>query len=514
MKYVYCQIFRLIPVLCFIVACNVPTPQTEEQAQPNKIVFIFDTLFLDCNTIPLPGGAVMEQREFPVLSFSSDNGEHIKPFMEIKKDTLVIEMTGKYLIVNYRNNPLYNRSFIANNGDTVFIRNKKGRSEELKVPKEQNLSNFNTIQVLNRGVLPYDLNYDEIKDRRFGYIEGYPIRAHVEFPVFLRMLSPGKWQQQEISKQFRQNLQNEAIWLDSLHTQKLLSDEAFNFYSYRNKYTQLRHEVADNETPTEKLKEYLLAYNDSIYENDLFGYYRVFYIITAESYYTNRRQSLENNTFDYRKAYEEMESEQLLSGLLLKRIRQTWLLKIIEQSPIETGKIYYEKMLSLFPDSISVKNIKDAFGDRFDDNIMKSSNLELCSQDGNRFTLESFVQENKGKVIYIDFWASWCIPCLSEMPESQKLRKSYIGKDVVFVYLAYGDKRKDWEAISNKDLFKGIEHNYLILNTRTAPIIKDLKISSIPRYLLYDKSGSLVHVQAPKPGSTEIRKLIDRYLMK
>ncbi len=52
----------------------------------------------------------------------------------------------------------------------------------------------------------------------------------------------------------------------------------------------------------------------------------------------------------------------------------------------------------------------------------------------------------KGKVVYLDFWGTWCGPCLSEMPYSVNLQKQYANKDIVFVYLAADDFDDKWRG--------------------------------------------------------------------
>lgn len=142
----------------------------------------------------------------------------------------------------------------------------------------------------------------------------------------------------------------------------------------------------------------------------------------------------------------------------------------------------------------------------------------LYSQD--KTTLEDIIEENKGKVIYIDFWASWCKPCRKEMKYIPKLYDYYEGKDVVFVYLSIDLDENKWIEISKKE---GIsQHKYSLLTvkmkkTSDFKLSKKLnfKINAIPRYVLFDKNGELVNDDAPRPSEKkELVKLIDSYLSK
>ena len=113
-------LFLSIP---FWISCQqVKAP--EEPIRPNHIVFIFDTLYQDCNTLKFPGAG--ESTVFgPLLSFRG-KGPKPSPLMEIKKDTLTMEIfDDSLLLVDYRNNPLHTISFLVKKGDTLLVRNQK-----------------------------------------------------------------------------------------------------------------------------------------------------------------------------------------------------------------------------------------------------------------------------------------------------------------------------------------------------------------------------------------------------
>lgn len=105
----------------------------------------------------------------------------------------------------------------------------------------------------------------------------------------------------------------------------------------------------------------------------------------------------------------------------------------------------------------------------------------------------------RGKVVLLDFWASWCGPCRREMPHSQRLAEYFAGKPVQFVYVSIDQRREDWQKIvSSGKLPKGI---HLWTGTQHTAL-QAYGISSIPAYFLIDPQGMLV-TKAIRPSAFE-----------
>jgi len=113
----------------------------------------------------------------------------------------------------------------------------------------------------------------------------------------------------------------------------------------------------------------------------------------------------------------------------------------------------------------------------------------------------------KGKVVYIDFWAPWCGPCMGEMPDSKKLHKELSGKDVVFLYIAIDCTRQSWEKTIKE---QGLEGEHYFANVNEAKLLSGkFNISGIPHYVLIDKEGKVKDDNASRPSeaSKTLRKI-------
>ena len=123
----------------------------------------------------------------------------------------------------------------------------------------------------------------------------------------------------------------------------------------------------------------------------------------------------------------------------------------------------------------------------------------------------------KGKVVYIDVWATWCVPCLKEMPYAKKLLKQFEkNNQVVFLYVSVDENKQAWAKMVAADKeFKGIhildQSEGKTTSIWDAYLIKD---RGIPCYMLIDQEGNIVQVDAARPSSREIKGQIEEILKK
>ena len=138
--------------------------------------------------------------------------------------------------------------------------------------------------------------------------------------------------------------------------------------------------------------------------------------------------------------------------------------------------------------------------------------LRLKSLSGEEMDLTELLESHRGKVVYVDFWASWCVPCIQGMPAAKALREAYRNKDVVFLYLAHNDEEEKWKAAVDKYEVDYGGDNYFITNSRRSEFMEQIELESIPYYLIYDKGGNLVEIDAPRSHDPAIKALLNSYL--
>lgn len=118
----------------------------------------------------------------------------------------------------------------------------------------------------------------------------------------------------------------------------------------------------------------------------------------------------------------------------------------------------------------------------------------------------------KGKYVYMDIWATWCGPCIKEIPSLKKVEKQFEGKNIEFISISVDDGRgykgdasaayEGWKNMIAKKELGGMQ--LLADNGFKSQFIRDYKISGIPRFILIDPEGNIVNADAPRPSNPQL----------
>lgn len=141
-------------------------------------------------------------------------------------------------------------------------------------------------------------------------------------------------------------------------------------------------------------------------------------------------------------------------------------------------------------------------GKRALDNTM--SDLE-----GKQYKLSDFF----GKVLYIDVWATWCIPCRKEIPYFKELVERYQGNNkITFLSISRDANVQQWKSMLNKIKPDWPQFN---LNTQEdESFTEGWGITSIPRFILINKEGNIVNANALRPSDPKIISILNAEINK
>ncbi|RED48859.1 thiol-disulfide isomerase/thioredoxin [Seonamhaeicola aphaedonensis] len=126
----------------------------------------------------------------------------------------------------------------------------------------------------------------------------------------------------------------------------------------------------------------------------------------------------------------------------------------------------------------------------------------------NQLTFEEVLSNYKGKVVLVDFWASWCAPCRKEMPHLKDLKSKFNENELKVIEISIDKDFSAWVRALKLEKISNEKDSYIIGNWEKSSLYKNYGIKTIPRYLLFGKDGKIIDENAPRPSQLELTELI------
>ncbi len=373
-------------------------------------------------------------------------------------------------------------------GDSLFV-----DREIIKISQKKQIA-YPIFKVPNGNRKWSELNFDYLlykKNLKNNAIEIYTANS------FIR----NKWHLEEM-------LDNSLILIDSLKANNSISDKFYRTAKINSKLkfatSKIRQAKNQNvEIDIESLDvnlndEKLLNYNE---------YVSLLRQLILYKYFNEDKRVKNSVLFDFvneQQTFLNYSAKEVLLNSYLKSIYFVEKTKfedyLAKFQTINTNKEFQNKWQSV----VDKQNTNSKKLNMTDRNVGILTNLVNDYE----LTFEEVLLKNKGKVVLVDFWASWCAPCRKEMPFLKELKSNFSNKELQIIEISIDTDHSAWVRASQIENLSQDENNYIIANWEKSKLYKNYKIQAIPRYLLFDKNGKIIDDNAPRPSEKELEERI------
>jgi peroxiredoxin len=179
-------------------------------------------------------------------------------------------------------------------------------------------------------------------------------------------------------------------------------------------------------------------------------------------------------------------------------------------SAYQRGQLYdLARDVEVFLMSDALASYKDVI-----DEFYKLASTLRPGQDAPNFKLEALdgkmisLTDLRGKVLYIDFWTTWCGPCKTEMNHSKLIKENFSETEVVFVYISLDDEiDKDiWKEYIQQNEIKGL--HLIASGGFKSQVAKDYNVTGVPTFYLINKDGKIASNTPKRPSQLGLEQEI------
>lgn len=408
-----------------------------------------------------------------------------------KNDTIKINSNSKYLSVDlFHNYIIYN--YYLRQSDTTFF------SFESDIP----LAGSNSKEQKY-----YDLNFSLAAKIKFQK----PLKMTNQFPSASKSTLTTEQQYRIVYLEYH----NQILYLDSLLNKNLISKDIKELLIDKNKFEFASKIFSNpnfrsftiNSVDDHNFLEMLN--NEKLITHDYFNKFIIWNYLWSNEIGIKRIKHAQGISLDYKQAYGIVETK--FTNLKIKNHILFYCLQMIQS---EEPTITYQSFLKKFKQQPGVDYyvtyMEKNFGKTLRTTIGYTTLINFSKT--KRIEFGEFLKSIKGNVVYVDLWASWCLPCRAAMPYSKNLAKLFQNDKIKFVYISIDEKFTDWYNAAIDEGLKANQNSFLLLEPKKSSFLKEINLKTIPRYLIYDKSGKLVYINAPSPESAELKILLKKYL--
>ena len=301
----------------------------------------------------------------------------------------------------------------------------------------------------------------------------------------------------EKSKQFVSEIiayKNQVINKYNITNKELLNFlETSSFIDYRKNLNSLhyffRRKLGRNYKFPKGFLDFTLPV-EKFLDNDISIKFYSSYIILKQYIFSKSNSDIEQSILYLNSNFKN----KILKQDFIQKLLKSYISNYVISKSFENDIKIYENWLQNIENKEVAENLLNQFKNlKYTAQNSELPNLILKDANGKSVKLKDL----KGKVLYIDLWASWCKPCCAEVPYLQKIEKEYKeNNNIHFVSISLDKSEKSW-----KNKMKQLNMHGTQLIVGDSKLSEVYNIKGIPHFMIYDKQGKLFIYKAPRPSN-------------
>ncbi len=386
-------------------------------------------------------------------------------------------------------------NFKINSNDTFTTYLIPGDTLEINLSQESlNDSTSKTIYKVENEIF----DYCQAKYAKLGY---YKILSGPARKKWFSVLCTSEKQYKSLSKEVDSVEKVNLTFLEQ--NKKRLSDWFVKVEKYNIKYSSqhfklIFYQSLTNNSKKENLEFYEPIYNpDAILSADYYSYILSFFIYG---------RNLSNLKEYFSKIYPQIDST--LKGSIKDIFMTSYFARLYSgcrslKSLDEVETFLSSSTYNLSPDKLAyIQKEKEYIQNKLLDLVsLKDGDVapefNLSGIEGKNYRLT----ELKGKIIYLHFWATWCAPCLAEMPVLNNFISNSDKTKIIVINVCLDNEPAKWKSIITDKGLQGI--NLICNENQKNELNSRYKISALPHYTLIDKRGLIIKNNCDRPSKIE-----------
>jgi len=180
---------------------------------------------------------------------------------------------------------------------------------------------------------------------------------------------------------------------------------------------------------------------------------------------------------------------------------------------VKQSALGHDVLMYVYPltDDNAFRKANPLINAEFDDRLSKINSVfdfNFKDSAGNVIAMSSF----KAKYLVIDFWASWCKPCIANIPDIKQMAEEYKTDSIQFISISIDKDPNEWKESIRKHDFTGVQLSEPTGFYSLAAIY--CKVLWVPTYLVADRNGHIIRYNAPQASEPELKLLLDNLINK